>query len=62
LILQIVLAGLLLWPVLLIRGWWRDAPTRRMRGIAAAIHFGLMALGSWILVLLAGYWNLLGKL
>jgi CubicO group peptidase (beta-lactamase class C family) len=60
--LQIALIGLVLWPALLIRGWWQEAPTWRVRGIAAAIHFGLMALFGWALVLLAGYWNLIGKL
>jgi CubicO group peptidase (beta-lactamase class C family) len=60
--LQLVLAGLLLWPFAMAREWWREAPSLRVRGIAAALHFGIMALCSWMLVWLAGYWNLLGKL
>jgi hypothetical protein len=60
--LQIALIGLLVWPTLLVRGWWWEPPSTRIRGIAAALYFGLMAIFSWVLVLLAGYWNLLGKL
>jgi hypothetical protein len=59
--LQLVLLGLLLWPVLLLMKWRDTRPARSVGGIAAAAHFILLALCSWSLVALAGYWNLLGK-
>ncbi|MEI9992946.1 MAG: serine hydrolase domain-containing protein [Rhizomicrobium sp.] len=61
-ILQLAILGLALWPVLLLLRWRTAPPARTGGGIAAALHFGLMALCSWALVLLAGYWNLLGRL
>lgn len=61
LILQIVLLGLLLWPVFLILRWRASPPARSVGGIAAGTHFAILGLCSWLLVVLAGYWNLLGK-
>jgi CubicO group peptidase (beta-lactamase class C family)/uncharacterized membrane protein len=61
LVLQVVLLGLLLWPVFLVLRWRRSPPARSVGGIAAAVHFVILGLCSWLLVILAGYWNLLGK-
>jgi hypothetical protein len=61
LVLQFVLLGLLIWPVMLLLRWRASPPARSIGGIAAASHFVILALCSWLLVLLAGYWNLLGK-
>lgn len=62
LLLQLVLLGLLIWPVLLLRGWRREPPARTLSGVAAALHFSVLALSAWMLVLLAGYWRLLGRI
>jgi hypothetical protein len=59
--LQLMLLGLLLWPVVLVMRWRETPPRRSVGGIAAAAHFVVLALCSWLLVILAGYWDLLGK-
>lgn len=61
LILQLVLLGLLIWPVLLFLRWRDVPPSRSFGGIAAVIHFLILAVCSWLLIVLAGYWDLLGK-
>jgi hypothetical protein len=60
--LQLVLLGLLLWPFFLLFRWRASPPARGIGGIAAGTHFAVLALCSWLLIVLAGYWNLLGKL
>jgi CubicO group peptidase (beta-lactamase class C family) len=62
LLLQAVLLGLLLWPVLLLRGWRREPPARTLGAMAAAVHLTLLALSGWVLILLAGYWQLIGRI
>lgn len=62
LLLQLVLLGLLFWPALLLRGWRREPPARTPGGVAAGAHFTLLALSGWVLILLAGYWQLLGRI
>jgi hypothetical protein len=59
--LQLVLLGLLIWPILLFRRWRDVPPARSFGGIAAAIHFVALAICGWLLIVLAGYWDLLGK-
>jgi CubicO group peptidase (beta-lactamase class C family) len=61
LVLQIVLLGLVLWPILMIVRW-RGPRIRTAGGYFAAIHFSLLAMMSWALVVLAGYWGLIGTL
>ncbi len=59
-VLQGVLLGLFVWPYWLARGWLPQPADRSVRSGAAAAHFGLLALASWALVALAGYWKLIG--
>jgi CubicO group peptidase (beta-lactamase class C family) len=58
--LQLVLLGLIVWPVLLVAGWIKAPPKGSVRGVAAAVHLGFLGLASLALVALAGYWKLLG--
>jgi CubicO group peptidase (beta-lactamase class C family) len=62
LVLQLVLVGLVAWPLALFAGWMKAPPKLGVRGVAAAAHLGLLALASIALVVLAGYWKLLGVL
>jgi CubicO group peptidase (beta-lactamase class C family) len=58
-LLQLVLLGLFLWPFALL--WsWREPPKLGVRGVAAAVHLGLIGLASFALIALAAYWKLLG--
>jgi CubicO group peptidase (beta-lactamase class C family) len=58
--LQLVLVGLFVWPVALARSWLAAPPKPTVRGIAAALDLGFVALACWALVALAAYWKLLG--
>ncbi|HEX4198269.1 MAG TPA: serine hydrolase domain-containing protein [Caulobacteraceae bacterium] len=58
--LQLVLVGLCLWPLALAWGWRTAPPKLTVRGLAAAVDLGLIAVASWALVALAAYWKLLG--
>jgi hypothetical protein len=62
LVLQLVLVGLVAWPVVLIAGWFKAPPSRSLKGGAAALHLTLIGAASLALVLLAAYWQLLGVL
>jgi CubicO group peptidase (beta-lactamase class C family) len=62
LVLQLVLVGLIAWPLALVAGWFKTPPTLSVRGVAAAAHLGVLGLGAIGLVVLAGYWKLLGVL
>jgi CubicO group peptidase (beta-lactamase class C family) len=62
LVLQLVLVGLVVWPLALVAGWIKAPPTLTVRGGAAAVHLGLLGLASLVLVALAAYWQLLGAL
>jgi CubicO group peptidase (beta-lactamase class C family) len=59
-LLQLVLLGLFLWPFALLWGWRKAPPKLGVRGVAAALHLGLIGLASFALVALAAYWKLLG--
>jgi hypothetical protein len=59
---QLVVLGLCAWPFVLGWTWFRAPPTLRVRGVAAAIHLGLVGLGAGGLVMLAAYWKLIGHL
>lgn len=60
--LQIAILGFLLWPIRLALGWASEGPAAGAKGVAAAIHYSIMAVAGWALVWLAFDWNLLGKL
>jgi CubicO group peptidase (beta-lactamase class C family) len=60
--LQLVLVGLIAWPLVLVAGWLTAPPKLGVRGLAAAAHLSVLAVASIALVALAGYWNLLGVL
>jgi len=62
LVLQLAILGLAAWPVVLGWSWTKQAPTLRVRGVAAAIHLSLVGLAAWALVLLSAYWKLIGHL
>jgi CubicO group peptidase (beta-lactamase class C family) len=59
-VLQFDIVGLALWPFGLAWAWMREPPSLRVRGVAAAIHLGLIGVGCWLLVALASYWKLIG--
>jgi CubicO group peptidase (beta-lactamase class C family) len=59
-LLQLVLLGLFVWPFALAWAWWKAPPRLSVRGVAAAVHLGLIGLASLALVVLAAYWKLLG--
>jgi CubicO group peptidase (beta-lactamase class C family) len=60
LVLQLVLAGLVSWPLALTAGWLKAPPKRGVGGLAAAAHLSLLGLAAIGLVVLAAYWKLLG--
>ncbi|HWE99309.1 MAG TPA: serine hydrolase domain-containing protein [Caulobacteraceae bacterium] len=60
--LQLVLLGLIVWPVTLVAGWLKNPPQMGVGSLAAAAHLGVVGLASIALVVLAAYWKLLGLL